>query len=73
MYVLIPGRQVRGSSFFAIVTSSIFSLQDFGLSGIRAGALYTRNQDIVAALCNIAPFYSIALYLQVFIACSLHL
>ncbi|CAB3999124.1 1-aminocyclopropane-1-carboxylate synthase 1 [Paramuricea clavata] len=38
--------------------------KDFGLSGIRAGALYTRNQDIVAALRNIAPFYSIALYLQ---------
>ena len=46
---------------------NVFSFQDYGLSGVRAGAVYSRNKDIIAALQNIAVFYSIALYLQVVI------
>ena len=38
--------------------------KDFGLSGVRAAALYTRNKDISTALRNVAPFYSIALHIQ---------
>ncbi|XP_028410612.1 1-aminocyclopropane-1-carboxylate synthase-like protein 1 [Dendronephthya gigantea] len=38
--------------------------KDFGLSGVRAGAVYTRNKDILEALRRIAPFYAIATFLQ---------
>lgn len=34
---------------------------------MRAAALYSRNENIIAALQNIAVFYSIALYLQVWL------
>ena len=46
--------------------------QDFGLSSVRAGAVYTRNQDIIAALRNIAPFYGISTYIQVFFLCFIN-
>ena len=37
------------------------------MSGIRVGAVYSRNKNIIAALTNVAVFYSTALYLQVVI------
>ena len=49
-----------------VIKFSFIAMQDFGLSGIRVAALYSRNQGIIAALRNLSVFYSTPLYIQVF-------
>lgn len=40
--------------------SGVFLLQDFGMSGLRFGTLYTENQDVATAVASLCRYHGLS-------------
>lgn len=44
----------------AATQDAFFLLQDFGMSGLRFGTLYTENQDVATAVASLCRYHGLS-------------